>query len=95
MAEKQIFDSAYERLDSDFMKIYKNYTNSTVSQVSLTKQMMLTIKLGVNSGMKFEQGIFAIIRSLMYMDGMVLKCNPKALLVQDMRQFIAAYKDSI
>jgi len=95
MAEQPISGAAYDKFVAGFLEIYKDYTNSTVSQVSLTKQMMLTIKLGVNSGMKFEQGIFAIIRSLMYMDGMVLKCNPKALLVQDMRQFIDVYKNSV
>jgi len=41
--------------------------------------MMETIKLGVNSGMEFSQDMFPIIRSLMYMDGMVLKCNPNAV----------------
>lgn len=54
--------------------------------------MMLTIKLGVNSGMEFEKGIFSIIRSLMYLDGMVLKCNPDAVLVKDMRRFIDTYQ---
>jgi len=95
MADVRIDGPAFERFKGDFMELYKQYTNSTVSQVSLTKQMMLTIKLGVNSGMKFEKGIFSIIRSLMYLDGMVLKCNPKAVLVQDMRQFIDAYKNAV
>lgn len=95
MAEKRVSGSTYEKFKKEFIKLYENYTNSTVSQVSLTKQMMLTIKLGVNSGMKFEKGIFPIIRSLMYLDGMVLSCNPKAKLVQDMRVFISAYKKFI
>ena len=95
MAEKRISGAAYKKYEEDFLELYKNYTGSTVSEVSLTRQMMLTIKLGVNSGMEFEKGIFSIIRSLMYLDGMVLKCNPNAILVKDMRQFIDAYKSAV
>ncbi|MCX6793381.1 MAG: AarF/ABC1/UbiB kinase family protein [Candidatus Falkowbacteria bacterium] len=95
MAEIRIEGEAYEKFKLDFKEVYKDYAGKTVSQASLTKQMMLTIKLGVNSGMVFEKGIFAIIRSLMYLDGMVLKCNPNAILMEDMRQFIQAYKKEI
>jgi ubiquinone biosynthesis protein len=54
--------------------------------------MMETIKLGVNSGMVFERGMYPIIKSLMYLDGMVLRCNPQAVLVRDMRKFIDEFK---
>ena len=54
--------------------------------------MMETIKLGVLSGMRFEEGMFDIIKSLMYMDGMVLRCNPDAVLLEDMRKFIGEFK---
>jgi ubiquinone biosynthesis protein len=60
--------------------------------VSLTRKMMQTIKLGVHSGMAFEKGIFAIIRSLMYLDGMVLRCKPDAVLLRDMRRFIGEFE---
>jgi ubiquinone biosynthesis protein len=53
---------------------------------------MQTIKLGVHSGMTFEKGIFAIIRSLMYLDGMVLRCKPDAVLLRDMRRFISEFE---
>ncbi len=95
MADTRIEGAQFEQFKTDFISLYANYTDSTVSQVSLTRQMMLTIKLGVNSGMEFEKGIFAIIRSLMYLDGMVLKCNPNAILVKDMRRFIDAYKSAV
>ncbi|MEI7511607.1 MAG: AarF/ABC1/UbiB kinase family protein [Candidatus Peregrinibacteria bacterium] len=95
MAEKRIEGKTFDDFTKDFIDLYQDYTGSTVSQVSLTQQMMLTIKLGVNAGMEFEQGIFSIIRSLMYLDGMVLKCNPNAVLVQDMRPFIDAYKSAV
>ena len=95
MADVRISGAVFEKFKDDFIALYKDYTDSTVSEVSLTRQMMLTIKLGVNSGMEFEKGIFSIIRSLMYLDGMVLKCNPDAVLVKDMRRFLDAYKSAV
>ena len=62
------------------------------AEVSLTRKMMQTIKLGVHSGMTFEKGIFAIIRSLMYLDGMVLRCKPDAVLLRDRRRFIGEFE---
>ena len=50
--------------------------------------MMETIRLGVESSMSFDQGSFAIVRSLMYLDGMVFRCNPNAVLMEDMKSFI-------
>jgi ubiquinone biosynthesis protein len=92
MAEIEITGKAYDAYAKKFTTLYQDFTNSTVAQVSLTKKMMQTIKLGVNSGMVFEKGIFSIIRSLMYMDGMVLRCNPNAILIKDMGKFIKKSK---
>jgi ubiquinone biosynthesis protein len=92
MSERELPAGAYRAFEEKFLDLYKDFTNATVSQVSLTKQMMKTIKLGVHSGMAFEKGIFAIIRSLMYLDGMVLRCNPQAVLLKDMRRFIREFK---
>jgi len=88
MAEKGISGKPFEAFRKKFIELYADFKESTVSQVSLTQRMMETIKLGVHSGMVFERGIFAIIKSLMYLDGMVLRCNPDAILLRDMRQFI-------
>ena len=92
MADRGIEGAEYAQFKARFMDLYKDFTNATVSQVSLTKRMMETIKLGVNSGMVFERGMYPIIKSLMYLDGMVLRCNPQAVLVRDMRKFIDEFK---
>lgn len=92
MADRGIDGAVYARFREKFLDLYKDFTNATVSQVSLTKRMMETIRLGVNSGMVFEKGMYPIIKSLMYLDGMVLRCNPQAVLVKDMRQFIDEFK---
>lgn len=88
MSEKKLDGKMFQRFREKFIQLYADFTRSTVSQVSLTKKMMDTIKLGVHSGMEFEQGMFGIIKSLMYLDGMVLRCNPHAVLLEDMRRFI-------
>lgn len=92
MAIKPISAEAYQKFLEKYEVLYSDFTNTTVSQMSLTKKMMQTIKLGVLSGMEFEEGIFDIIKSLMYMDGMVLRCNPDAILLKDMRRFIGEFK---
>jgi ubiquinone biosynthesis protein len=39
--------------------------------------------------------MFDIIKSLMYMDGMVLRANPDAILLEDMRSFIQEFRKEI
>ncbi|MBN2371835.1 MAG: AarF/ABC1/UbiB kinase family protein [Vicinamibacteria bacterium] len=88
MARKPIAGAGYERFRERFLVLYRDFAGKSVSDVSLTKKMMDTIKLGVHSGMEFERGMFSIIKSLMYLDGMVLRCKPAAVLMEDMRPFI-------
>lgn len=95
MAEHEIDGKRYAEFEKKMTALYSDFTGSTVSQVSLTRRMMETIKLGVNSGMVFEEGMYPIIKSLMYLDGMVLRCNPDAVLVRDMRPFIDEFKKSM
>lgn len=91
MSSIKLNESAFYEFEKKFLNLYSDFTNATVSDVSLTKRMMETIKLGVLSGMRFEEGMFGIIKSLMYLDGMVLKVNPNAILVKDLRSFIEEF----
>lgn len=95
MAEKEISGAEFESFKKKFIKLYEGFENATVSEVSLTRKMMETIKLGVHSGMVFEKGMFGIIKSLMYLDGMVLRCKPDAVLLKDMRIFINEFEKLI
>jgi ubiquinone biosynthesis protein len=92
MAVIRIKDKNFDAFSKKFKALYKDFKGKSVSQVSLTKKMMETIKLGVHSGMGFEKGMFSIIKSLMFLDGMVLRCNPDAVLLEDMRKFIKEFK---
>jgi len=88
MSEVRLVDAPYQDFERAFVDLYQVFTHATVSEVSLTKQMMRTIKLGVLHGMRFDKGIFSVIRSLMYMDGMVLRSCPDAVLMRDMKPFL-------
>lgn len=92
MADKSISDKQFDSFQEKFLDLYQDFADRTVSEVSLTKKMMDTIKLGVHSGMEFEKGMFSIIKSLMYLDGMVLRCKPDAVLLRDMRPFIQGFE---
>jgi ubiquinone biosynthesis protein len=95
MSAVELAGEDYRAFERRFLRLYDGFAGATVSEVSLTRQMMQTIKLGVRSGMTFEKGIFAIIRSLMYLDGMVLRCRPDAVLLRDMRQFIGEFASRV
>jgi len=88
MAEVPLTGDDMKKFQSDLINLYENFPGKSVSEISLTRQMMETIKLGVQAGMSFDQGIFSIVRSLMYLDGMVLRCNPDAVLMDDIKPFI-------
>ncbi|MGL5988424.1 AarF/UbiB family protein [Cetobacterium sp.] len=92
MSEKTLSEKEFQSFNLKFKELYRDFKNSSVSNVSLTKRMMETIKLAVNSGMEFEEGMFHVIKSLMYLDGMVLKCNPTVNLMEDIREFTELLK---
>lgn len=95
MSEVEISGQQFEDFKRKFLELYKDFGGKTVQEKSLTQQMMQTIKLGVLSGMRFEKGMFAIIRSLMYLDGMVLRGKPDAVILHDMNTFISLYKEMV
>lgn len=77
----------YDEFLNKFLLLYQDFKGATVSEISLTRRMMETIKMGINSGMDFGDGMFPVIKSLMYLDGMVLRCKPEAVLMEDVREF--------
>jgi ubiquinone biosynthesis protein len=95
MSSITIERKAYAAFERKFVSLYSDFTGMPVGKVSLTRKMMDTIKLGVRSGMEFEEGMFDIIKSLMYMDGMVLRANPDAILLEDLRPFIQEFRAHI
>jgi ubiquinone biosynthesis protein len=77
----------HAEFQSAFTALYRGFAGRTVCEVSLTRQMMETVKAGVRCGLHFPRGAFPLIKSLMYLDGMVLRCNPRAVLLRDVGRF--------
>ena len=69
-------------------ELYDGFVGTSVSEVSLTEQMMKTVKAAVLAGCAFGEEAFPIIRSLMYMDGMVLKGHPNVDLISSMGPYL-------
>ena len=69
-------------------ELYDGFVGTSVSEVSLTEQMMKTVRAAVLAGCSFGEDAFPIIRSLMYMDGMVLKGHPDVDLISSMGPYL-------
>ena len=69
-------------------ELYDGFVGTSVSEVSLTEQMMKTVKAAVLAGCAFGEEALPIIRSLMYMDGMVLKGHPSVDLISSMGPYL-------
>lgn len=80
--------SQYER---DFCKLYEGFSSKTIRELSLTQQMMASIKMAVHAGYTFERGMYPIIKSFMYLDGMARTCRPDTKLMEDVRPLIEQF----
>ena len=69
-------------------ELYDGFVGTSVSEVSLTEQMMKTVRAAVLAGCSFGEDAFPIIRSLMYMDGMVQKGHPEVDLISSMGPYL-------
>ena len=81
-----------ERYMRDMHVLYDGFVGTSVSEVSLTQQMMKTVRTAVLAGCTFGEEAFPIIRSLMYMDGMVLRSHPDVDLITSMGPHLDAFK---
>jgi ubiquinone biosynthesis protein len=93
MSLTQLSDSALKKYERFFLDLYRDFRGKSVGEASLTRQMMHTIRSAVLHGMTFEPGMFPIIKTLMHLDGMVLRCHPTAHLLKDMRPFISEFEN--
>ncbi len=85
MSLTSLSEKKLRNFQNHFCNLYKDFENKKVCELSLTKQMMNSIKLAIYSGMSFDRSMFPIIKSLSYLDGMVLRCRPQANLIKDMK----------
>ncbi len=78
--------------EQKILKIYENFPGSTVGEISQTEIMMATMKTAINMGMEFPQGAFPLVKSLMYLDGMVCSSHPEAVLLPEVAKFIDDFR---
>jgi ubiquinone biosynthesis protein len=88
MADTPPSGAAKEKYMASMHDIYSDFIGKTVSEVSLTQQMMKTVRCAVLAGCRFGEEAFPIIRSLMYMDGMVLRGQPNVDLITSMGPYL-------
>ncbi|MDA0648916.1 MAG: AarF/ABC1/UbiB kinase family protein [archaeon] len=95
MAKIQPTGDTLETYYKSMFELYDGFVGTSVSEVSLTQQMMKTIKASVLAGCTFGEDTFPIIRSLMYMDGMVLKGHPQVDLITSMGPYLDEFSQLI
>lgn len=77
-------------------EIYTDFEKKPVGEQSLTTIMMGTVKAAViHAGAEFGEEAFPIIRALMYLDGLVIRTHPDALLIQSMGPFLEEFKSKL
>ncbi|MDA8610514.1 AarF/ABC1/UbiB kinase family protein [Euryarchaeota archaeon] len=77
-------------------EIYHDFENKPVGEQSLTRIMMKTVRAAVeHAGANFGEEAFPIIRALMYLDGLVIRTHPDALLIQSMGPFLEEFKEKL
>ncbi len=81
----------FDTFQTDFVKLYDGFNTKTLAELSLTQQMMASIKMAVHAGYVFERGMYPIIKSFMYLDGMARQCKPETILMQDVRPLIEKF----
>ena len=88
MADTPPTGEAKARYMREMHETYAGFVGKSVSEVSLTQQMMKTVRIAVLAGCRFGEEAFPIIRSLMYMDGMVLRGHPDVDLISSMGPYL-------
>ena len=77
-------------------EIYAGFEDRTVGEQSLTEVMMATVRAAVEeAGADFGEEGFPIIRSLMYMDGLVIRTHPHVKLIKEMGPALEEFKKGL
>ncbi|MEC9146904.1 MAG: AarF/ABC1/UbiB kinase family protein [Candidatus Thermoplasmatota archaeon] len=96
LAERRPKSVKVEEFKKDMHEIYKDFENLSVGQQSLTEVMMKTVRSAVeNAGADYGEEGFPIIRSLMYMDGLVIRTYPEVKLISEMTGSLNEFKSGL
>ena len=96
LAERRPRSDKVEEFKKDMHGIYEDFENLSVGQQSLTEVMMKTVRSAVeNAGADYGEEGFPIIRSLMYMDGLVIRTYPEVRLISEMTSSLDEFKTGL
>ena len=96
LAERRPRSPDIEKFKEDMHEIYHNFETLSVGEQSLTEVMMKTVRSAVeNAGADYGEEGFPIIRSLMYMDGLVIRTYPEVKLISEMRGSLDEFKSGL
>ena len=96
LAERRPRSVKVEEFKKDMHEIYRDFENLSVGQQSLTEVMMKTVRSAVeNAGADYGEEGFPIIRSLMYMDGLVIRTYPEVKLISEMTGPLNEFKSGL
>ncbi len=96
LAEKKPSEKSVEKFKQVMYEIYAGFEDRTVGEQSLTEVMMATVRAAVEeAGADFGEEGFPIIRSLMYMDGLVIRTHPHVKLIKEMGPALEEFKKGL
>jgi len=85
-----------KRFKTRMSEIYLGFGEKSVGEQSLTDLMMMTVRAAVeDAGADFGEEGFPIIRSLMYMDGLVIRTHPEVKLIAEMGPSLVEFREGL
>ena len=96
LADQRPSDDRLTRFNARMSEIYSGFGDKSVGEQSLTELMMRTVRAAVeDAGADFGEEGFPIIRSLMYMDGLVISTHPEVKLIAEMGPSLVEFREGL
>lgn len=96
LAEERPSEDRVARFKTRMTEIYQGFGEKSVGEQSLTDLMMKTVRTAVeDAGADFGEEAFPIIRSLMYMDGLVIRTHPEVKLIAEMGPSLVEFREGL
>ena len=96
LADDRPSDERLIRFKTRMSEIYSGFGDKSVGEQSLTDLMMRTVRAAVeDAGADFGEEGFPIIRSLMYMDGLVIRTHPEVKLIAEMGPSLVEFREGL
>ena len=93
MATKKPTGKKMQKYLKRMNEIYVDFEKKPVGEQSLTRIMMQTVRAAVElANAEFGEEAFPIIRALMYLDGLVIRTHPEALLISSMGPYLDEFR---